>query len=104
VVTRSFSAASITTKQTCIIILCAYILALFWTLMPVIGWSTYDYEGTGASCSIKWEERSLNVISYNITILIFVYLIPVIIIIIMNVKILKNVIKFFKKKKEKRRK
>ncbi|CAF1239556.1 unnamed protein product [Adineta steineri] len=77
VVTRSFTATTITIKQTYTSILCAYIFALFWTLMPIIGWSSYDFEGTGASCSIKWEERSFNVLSYNMTILIFVYLIPV---------------------------
>ncbi|CAF0999718.1 unnamed protein product [Rotaria sordida] len=91
VVTRSLSTSVITVKRAYIIIICGYLLALFWTLLPVIGWSSYDYEGVGASCSIKWEERSLNVISYNITIFIFVYLIPVIIIIITNISTYKVV-------------
>ncbi|CAF0813866.1 unnamed protein product [Didymodactylos carnosus] len=68
-------------------IICAYSLALFWTLLPVVGWSYYDYEGTGVSCSIKWEEQSLNVTSYNMTILVTVYLVPVIIMIVVNVKV-----------------
>ncbi|CAF1016626.1 unnamed protein product [Adineta steineri] len=44
VVTRSFTATTITIKQTYTSILCAYIFALFWTLMPIIGWSSYDFE------------------------------------------------------------
>ncbi|CAF3468257.1 unnamed protein product [Rotaria socialis] len=66
---------------------CAYMLSLFWTSMPLFGWSFYDYEGIGVSCSIKWTERSVNVISYNISILIFVYFAPVIIILVANLKI-----------------
>jgi hypothetical protein len=44
VVTNLPSATTITIKQTYLSILCAYTLALFWTLMPLIGWSSYDYE------------------------------------------------------------
>lgn len=44
VVARSFSAATITIKRTYFFISCAYLLSLFWTLMPLFGWSTYDYE------------------------------------------------------------
>ncbi|UJR32062.1 hypothetical protein I4U23_019530 [Adineta vaga] len=91
VVSRPFTTVTITIKQSYICICCAYLLALLWTLMPLIGWSKYDYEGTGASCSIKWEEQSLNIISYNITILLFVYLIPVIIIITTNIKVFKKI-------------
>ncbi|CAF1008978.1 unnamed protein product [Adineta ricciae] len=87
VVSRSFATTTITPKRSYILIFCAYLIAFLWALMPLFGWSTYDYEGIGASCSIKWEDRSLNVVSYNITILIFVYLIPVIIMIIANVNI-----------------
>ncbi|CAF1548176.1 unnamed protein product [Rotaria sp. Silwood1] len=87
VVTRLFSTSFIKIKYAYIIILCIYLLALFWTLLPLIGWSSYDYEGVGASCSIKWEDRSLNVVSYNITIFLFVFLIPVIIIIITNIRV-----------------
>ncbi|CAF3512718.1 unnamed protein product, partial [Rotaria sp. Silwood2] len=86
VLTRMSTTPVISVKHAYISILCVYLLALFWSLLPIIGWSNYDYEGVGASCSVKWEERSLNVTSYNITIFIFVYLIPVIIIIIMNLK------------------
>lgn len=42
--TSSMPGTNITIKQTYLSILCAYMLALFWTLMPVIGWSSYDYE------------------------------------------------------------
>ncbi|CAF4864337.1 unnamed protein product [Rotaria sp. Silwood1] len=87
IMTRSFQEPSGIIQRTYTSIGCVYILSLFWTIMPLLGWSSYDYEGVGVSCSIKWTERTFNVISYNITVLIFVYFIPVMIILITNIKI-----------------
>ena len=44
--------------------------------MPFFGWSEYTLEGLMISCSVEWNKKTLTVISYNICILIFVYLIP----------------------------
>lgn len=106
VVTKYAPSKAMTIRRTYVSMGCAYVLALFWTAMPLIGWSSYDYEvwsafsplewasnyllqlkGIGVSCSIKWEERSLNVISYNVTILTFVYLVPIMVIAITNIKV-----------------
>ncbi|CAF1546236.1 unnamed protein product [Adineta ricciae] len=84
---RPFSAQKANIKQTYLTIAVAYLLSLFWTVMPLLGWSDYDYEGIRISCSIKWTGRSFNIISYNITIFIFVYLVPITIIIVTNTKI-----------------
>ncbi|CAF4353988.1 unnamed protein product [Rotaria sp. Silwood2] len=86
IMTRPFQPPSNIIQRTYISIGCIYILSLFWTIMPLLGWSSYDYEGLGLSCSIQWTERSLNVISYNITVLIFIYFIPVMIILITNIR------------------
>ncbi|CAF0741489.1 unnamed protein product [Adineta steineri] len=87
IIIHSFSKRIKNIKRPYVLICCAYLLALFWALMPLFGWSTYDYEGLGMSCSIQWAGRSFNVISYNITIFIFVYFIPMIIIFITNIKV-----------------
>lgn len=64
------------------------LLGLIWPLLPVFGWSHYSFEGFGTSCSVEWSERSMNVISYNITILICVFFIPLLILVYTNVKLI----------------
>ena len=53
--------------------------------MPLLGWSHYSFEGVGTSCSIEWQDQSLNVISYNMAVFIFVMVVPFIGIIVSNV-------------------
>jgi len=48
--------------------------------MPLVGWSHCALEGGMTSCSVTWNEQSTNVISYNIAIFIFVYIIPIVLI------------------------
>ncbi|UJR14687.1 hypothetical protein I4U23_001680 [Adineta vaga] len=86
-INRPFFTRRIETKPIYLAIASTYLLSLFWALIPLAGWSSYNYEGIGISCSINWIGRSLNIVSYNITIFIFVYLIPVLIIVITNIKI-----------------
>ena len=51
-------------------------IGIFWSSAPVIGWSHYSLEGALISCSIEWHERTASVMSYNILIALFVYLLP----------------------------
>lgn len=64
------------------------LLGAFWPTMPLVGWSHYALEGGMTSCSVTWNEQSTNVISYNIAIFIFVYIIPIVLIVGTNVKML----------------
>lgn len=66
----------------------AMLLSIFWALMPMFGWSYYSLEGALRSCSIEWKERSFNVISYNMSILVIVFIIPVAIIVSTNIMLL----------------
>lgn len=68
-----------------IIILCV-LFGLFWSGAPLVGWSHYSIEDNLVSCSIEWKEKSLNVRSYNFSILIFVFVIPFSLIISYNLK------------------
>ena len=52
------------------------ILSLFWSAMPIFGWSHYSLESGLVSCSVEYNEKSLNVISYNIGMFIFVFILP----------------------------
>ena len=69
-----------------IALICLF-LGIFWSILPVLGWSHYSLEGILVSCSIEWDEKSFAVQSYNITVFIFVYLIPMAIIIVFNYRI-----------------
>lgn len=67
------------------------LLALIWALMPIIGWSEYSLEGAMISCSIEWKKRTPSVISFNIMLAIFVYIIPLVILIYTNANIFRIV-------------
>ncbi len=64
------------------------LLALFWSVVPLFGWSHYALEANLTSCSVEWAERTFNVVSYNICIFIFGYIFPMGLIIYCNVKLM----------------
>ena len=67
-------------------ILISVVLSLFWSTMPILGWSYYSLEDGYISCSVEYNEKSLNVISYNFGMLIFVFILPFGITIYANIK------------------
>ena len=61
-------------------------LSLFWSAVPIFGWSKYSLEDGLVSCSVEYNEKSLNVITYNVGMFTFVFFLPFAIIIVANVK------------------
>ena len=59
--------------------------------MPFFGWSEYSLEGVMISCSVEWNKKTLSVMSYNITITVFVYLLPLATLIYTNTTIVTTV-------------
>lgn len=51
----------------------------------------YRPEGVGTSCSISWQARTANVISYNTMMFIFAYTIPLVVMVYCNVCIYQKV-------------
>jgi len=51
-------------------------LSLFWSVVPIFGWSYYSLEDGLVSCSVEYNEKNLNVISYNIGMFTFVFILP----------------------------
>ena len=41
-------------------------ISLFWSMIPLLGWSKYTLEDGLTGCSLEWKERNFNIISYNI--------------------------------------
>ena len=75
--------------------LCIFLSAI-WAVFPLFGWSYYSPEGVKMSCGVEWQDHSLNVMSYNVTIFVFAFFLPLIILAITNWKIIKTVLIFFK--------
>ncbi|XP_049618647.1 teleost multiple tissue opsin 3a [Syngnathus scovelli] len=53
-----------------------WLYALFWTLPPLLGWSSYGPEGPGTTCSVQWHLQSTGSISYVLCLFIFCLLLP----------------------------
>lgn len=68
-------------------IVISLLIGLFWAAVPLLGWSYYSFEGAGTSCSVEWNERSPAVISYNVTILFLVFLVPLVVLFVTNIKL-----------------
>ena len=58
------------------------LFGLFWSSMPLVGWSRYSCDH--GICSVNLREKTLNVISYNIAMFIFVFFLPLIFLIFTN--------------------
>lgn len=72
-------------------ILVSAVVGLFWSTIPLLGISQYALEGAYISCSVEWKLRTTTVMLYNSSIFVFVFIIPVIVILITNLKIIKKV-------------
>ena len=93
-------------------VIISLVLSLFWSVMPIFGWSYYSLEDglvrytavkklnskfflvnyCFVSCSVEYNEKSLNVISYNVAMFIFVFILPFGVTIYANIKSLLIVI------------
>jgi hypothetical protein len=75
-------------KMNIIIITICLFIGFIWSIFPVIGWSYYTLEGSLTSCGIEWRKQSFNLNSFKIAIFVFVYLLPLLIIILSSIKLL----------------
>ena len=62
------------------------VYSLFWCVAPLFGWSHYALEDGLVSCTVEYNEKSWNVISYNLGMLLFVFVLPFGVTIISNIK------------------
>ena len=69
-------------------ILVCLMLGLLWPVLPLFGWSHYTLESGLTSCTVEWAERSLNVVSYNVTIWLAGFIAPLTIILYTNYKLI----------------
>lgn len=51
--------------------------ALFWSLVPACGWSSYVLEGIGTSCSVDWTSKEIGNVSYTVCLMLACFVLPV---------------------------
>ncbi|XP_072516811.1 opsin 6, group member a [Salminus brasiliensis] len=78
------------TIGTCVILI--WIGAVFWSGAPLLGWGSYTDRGYG-TCEIDWAKANYSTIhkSYIITILIFCFVVPVLVMLFSYVSIINTV-------------
>jgi hypothetical protein len=79
---------NISYKLAYIIILLCCLFGLFWSIMPLLGWSYYTMEDGLVSCAVEFKGSNWNIRSFIISIFIFVYCIPFSIIIFSSLYII----------------
>ncbi len=78
-------ANKITFKLMLKLVMACFLASLFWSTMPLLGWSNYMLEDGATGCCIETREKSLNVQSYNLAMFVFVFMIPFGFIVVLNI-------------------
>ncbi|XP_071979490.1 pinopsin-like [Engystomops pustulosus] len=68
-------------KNAWICVVGSWIYSLFWTIPPLVGWSSYGLESSGTTCSVVWHSKSPNNVSYIVCLFLFCLVLPVLIMI-----------------------
>jgi len=66
------------------VIIC-WLFASIFAVPPLFNWNKYIPEGLGFHCGLNWFDRSINSRSYLILAFLFVYIIPLIVLSIVNI-------------------
>ena len=71
---------SIPTSKIKLMIFVSSLLSMFWSVLPMFGFSHYRLEPTLISCSVDWTDKSLKSTVYIVNLFLFVYFMPLMII------------------------
>lgn len=72
-------------------ILWAWVNSLFWGLAPLVGWSRISYEPSGTSCTVDVKNPDTAYISYIVMCAIWIYVIPILFMIVIGLRTRDNV-------------
>ncbi|CAB1412995.1 unnamed protein product [Pleuronectes platessa] len=59
----------------------SWLYSLFWTVPPLLGWSSYGIEGAGTSCSVSWTSQTVQSHAYIICLFTFCLGLPILVMI-----------------------
>ncbi|XP_068137554.1 visual pigment-like receptor peropsin isoform X2 [Hyperolius riggenbachi] len=66
----------ITSYQYAAMIIAAWLNAVFWSVMPIVGWSSYAPDPTGATCTINWRNNNASFVSYTMSVVAVNFVLP----------------------------
>ena len=81
VIVKGISAKRLSTSRAVFYILITWVFALVWTISPVFGWNRYVPEGNMTACGTDYFTKTWLSKSYIIMYSVFVYFLPLILII-----------------------
>ena len=70
-----------------IVMVCVFI-SLFWSTMPLLGWSYYSFEASRTGCCVEYKKKSFSVTSYNLAMFVVVFVLPFGFIVVSNIRLL----------------
>ncbi|XP_074659494.1 visual pigment-like receptor peropsin [Tubulanus polymorphus] len=73
---RPFSVLCVDARMSKIVCAVVWCYGLLWSSFPLFGWSKYELEPHRLSCSVDWSSRDPLNRSFIITLFVFVFLIP----------------------------
>lgn len=76
VIVRKAQMAFLSKKKAVFIILLCYLHGFLWALFPILGWSSYQLEGANVSCSVHWQSKDTNDVSYCLALTVFGWILP----------------------------
>ena len=56
----------------------AFLYALAWSVLPLLGWGEYGVERFGLSCSVNWSTQKYSASSFIVALFIFLFVLPII--------------------------
>uniref|UniRef100_A0A8C6UEM7 Visual pigment-like receptor peropsin n=1 Tax=Neogobius melanostomus TaxID=47308 RepID=A0A8C6UEM7_9GOBI len=59
-----------------LLIIAAWLNAVFWSSMPIVGWASYAPDPTGATCTINWRNNDASFISYTMAVIAVNFVVP----------------------------
>lgn len=81
VIVKGMAAKPLTKVKALMWILFVWVWSLAWTIAPMYGWSRYVPEGSMTGCTVDYLSTDPNPMSYLVTYAVFVYFLPLFIII-----------------------
>ena len=77
-ISRSLSKESyFNRRQILLVVLATWFYSLAFSVAPLVGWSRYDFEGTKATCSIKWDSTRPSDKAYFAVVFIACFFLPI---------------------------
>ncbi|KAG5881211.1 hypothetical protein JTB14_037058 [Gonioctena quinquepunctata] len=76
IVSRPFRNRGLSRKSAIYLVVGIWVYSLILTVPPLIGWGKYVNEAANISCSVNWEEQSMNAMSYIMYLFVFGLVLP----------------------------